>query len=266
MPTNRTRAPLFAAATAALLAAVAAVVGSEPATKPPAKPGAKPEARPVELKTFMCKRGDLLLDEPFTEETWKKNFRPYKGNYVLEDGAVKAAEVPADNHHPAAPHTLNAQDAIVQFRFKFDGATWIAFAFDEKEHVARVWLTPNSFKLFKMTGIGPTTKSETIDEKPMAFEPGKWYTLLIEIRGREMLAQIDGQALILGEREGIDLKKVRIELISGGQWAWFDDLKIWEALPDDTWAKKKPVLLARREAEKKDDEKLKRKLRAKGGG
>ena len=92
------------------------------------------------------------------------------------------------------------------------------------------------------TGIGPTTKSHPIDEHKVKFEPGRWYTIVIEVYENEMVAQIDNMHLAFGGMKKLDREKSRIELISGGQWAWFKDLKIWEALPDKRWPAKREYL------------------------
>jgi len=181
-----------------------------------------------------------------TAETWaSKEWHKYKGKFELVDDALKVAEVPADAHHPAVSRKAELDCAVIQFRFKFEGAGWLGFAFDGKEHVARCILRPDSFEVLKMTGIGGTTKGESIDRKPMKFEQGKWYTIAIEISGKEMLANIDDTHFAFGEKAGVETAKTRFEFISGGQFAWFDDLKIWKGEPDPKWAQKKAVLEAR---------------------
>ena len=201
---------------------------------------------PPDLLNLMVKKGDLLVDEPMTAETWaSKEWNKYKGKFELVDDALKVAEIAADAHHPAVSRKADLDCAVIQFRFKFEGSGWLGFAFDGKEHVARCILRPDSLEVLKMTGIGGTTKGESIDKKQMKFEQGKWYTIAIEINGKEMLANVDDTHFAFGEKGGVETSKTRFEFISGGQFAWFDDLKIWKGEADPKWAQKKAVLEAR---------------------
>lgn len=194
---------------------------------------------------LMLKKGELLVDEGFTPETWgAKDWNKYKGKFEIADGALKVAEVAADAHHPAVSRKADLTCAVIQFKFKFEGAGWLGFAFDGKEHVARTILRPDKFTILKMSGIGGTTKGEAIDEKAVKLADGAWHTIVIEIHGKEMLAQIDNTHFIFGEKAGVEAEKTRFEFISGGQVAWFDELKIWKAEPDPKWPQKKAILAA----------------------
>ena len=190
----------------------------------------------VELKTFMTTRGDLIFEDPLTEESFKKNWRVYKGRYTFDGGNLKVAEIASDGHHPAASRSMDVTDCIVQFSFRIDGAKWLGFAWDRKgDHVARAMIRPNGFRVQMSTGIGPTTKGYPIDDAPLKFEPGTWYTILIEIQGNEMFAQVDDKHVVFGGMKGLDREKTRVEFISGGEHAWFKDLKVWKALPNKRW-------------------------------
>lgn len=206
---------------------------------------AAPAKKQPDALNLMLKKGELLLEESFTPESWgAKDWNKYKGKFELVGEQLKVAELPADNHHPAVSRKAELNRAVIQFKFKFDGAGWLGFAFDGKEHVARTMIRPDKFQVVKMTGIGGTTKGETIDEKAVKLADGAWHTIVIEIQGQEMLAQIDNTHFIFGEKAGVELEKTRFEFISGGQFAWFDELKIWKAEPDPKWAQKKQVLIA----------------------
>jgi len=213
---------------------------------------AEPEKRPADIAPVMCKRGKLLFEESFTEPAINKAWHTYKGNIVVENGALKSQEVAADAHHPAISRKLGAKNVIVQFSFRFDGGKWLGVSFDNKEHVARVMLGPDNFRVMKFSGIGATTKGEQLGQKKTKFEPGKWYTMLVEIHGNEMVARLDDQTYTFGEASaGVDQDKTRFELISGGDWVGFDDIRIWEAEPNPDWAATKAKLIALQPIDKK---------------
>ena len=210
-----------------------------------APPARKPAGKEPAALNLMLKKGDLLLEESFSGESWNsKEWHKYKGKFEVVGEQLKVAEIPADAHHPAVSRKADLNCAVVQFKFKFEGAGWLGFAFDGKEHVARCIMRPDGFQVTQMSGIGGTTRGEKIDEKRLKLDDGAWHTVVIEISGKEMLAQIDNTHFIFGEKAGVETDKSRFEFISGGQSAWFDDLKIWKAEPDPKWAQKKAILAA----------------------
>jgi hypothetical protein len=208
------------------------------------KTDAKKKDKP-DGKVWMCKRGELLWEEKFEGGAWSKEWNRYKGNFVVEGDAVKSAEVAADGHHPAMSRKLGGDNnVIIQFTFKDDGAPWMGFSLDDKEHVARLFLYPDQFKIVKMSGTGPTTKGSDVDTKRMKLNDGNWHTAVWEIYGDEMVATIDDQQMVLGKAEGMTPTRSRCELINGGQWAWYKDIKVWKAEADDKWPQKRAQLMA----------------------
>jgi hypothetical protein len=202
------------------------------------------------MPTLMLTRGKQILDDPFTSESWKKNWSAYKGRYEIVDNQLRVAEQKDDGHHPEASHRGPFHNVIVQFKFRVDGSPWMGFSFSDKEHVARIMIKPDKVELVKMSGIGPTTKGNTLDRLPMKWEPGRWYTMVIELYGNEIVVHIDSLHVLHGEAEGLDIDKGRIALICGGQYAWYDDMKMWEVELDHKWEKRKPLLLQQKEKRK----------------
>ncbi|QOV89805.1 hypothetical protein [Humisphaera borealis] len=215
----------------------------------PAKPKA-PET-PKEPETFLTTRGKLIKEENFSAEGSirdKKLWYIYKGDFSVQEGALRSVERAEDMHHPAMSTKVAGKNLVLQCRFKVDASKWLGLSLDngkEKVHVFRAMVNPTSVSLKRMSGMGPTTKGETIAEQKYKFEPGKWYTLVVEINGNEAVATIpEAQIAITGEHEGIAIEKDRFELISGGNAAWFDDIKIYDAEPNADWSKSKAKIVA----------------------
>ncbi len=195
-------------------------------------------------KVWMVKRGELLWEEKFEGGAWSKEWNKYKGNFVVEGDAVKSAEIAADGHHPAMSRKLGGDNnVVIQFTFKDDGSPWMGFSLDDKEHVARLILNPDQFKIVKMSGTGPTTKGSDVDSRKMKLSDGAWHTVVWEIYGDEMVATIDDTQMVLGKAEGMTPTRSRCELINGGQWAWYKDIKVWKAEADDKWPAKRAAIL-----------------------
>ncbi|MBI3855563.1 MAG: hypothetical protein HY293_07705 [Planctomycetes bacterium] len=199
---------------------------------------------PPEPKVWMCKKGDLLWEEKWEGAELPKDWNKGKGNWVVESGNLKGAELPADAHHAYTSRSVKESNAVIQFSFKLDGAKWMGGFFDGKEHVSALSLNPDSFNIKKMSGIGPTSKSTEIDSTRMKLNDGAWHTVVWEIYGDEMVATIDDQQMVLAKAEGLSSDRSHLELnTGGGQWALFKDVKVWKAELDDKWPQKRAVIL-----------------------
>ena len=202
----------------------------------------------------MTQPGKLLLDEPFTKESWEKNWLKswHKGDWQIVGDQLKVAQIASEGHHPEIGYGGGGpfHNVIAQCKFKYDGAQWMGFGFSDKEHVARIMIGNDGFELVKMSGIGQTTKGVRLDHQNVKWDPTKWYTMTIEVLGNEIIANLDDQYVLYGQADGIDGDKGRFTLIVGGQYGWYDELKLWEALPNPGWEKKKPAVLVQKEKRK----------------
>lgn len=203
---------------------------------------------PPEPKVWMSVRGPLLWEETFSGGTWNKEWNKYKGNYIVEKDQLKVAEQAGDGHLPTMTRNFKESNVVIQFAFKFEGAKWIGVQLDDasndakKEHVAQLTIQPDSFRIEKMTGFGLTTKNMVVDQKKMKFDPGTWHTIVWEIVGDEMVATVDDKEIAMAKVDGMTTTRTRLQLVSSGEWAWYDEIKVWHALPDPKWAKKKAAL------------------------
>lgn len=199
---------------------------------------------PAEPKTWMCKKGELLWEEKWEGAELPKDWYKGKGNWQVESGTLKGAELPADAHHAYTSRKVTDPNAVIQFSFKLDGAKWMGGFFDGKEHVSALTLNADSFVIKKMSGIGPTSKSTEIDSTKMKLNDGAWHTVVWEIFGDEMVATIDDQQMVLAKADGLSSDRSHLELnTGGGQWAVFKDVKVWKAEQDDKWPQKRATIL-----------------------
>jgi hypothetical protein len=206
----------------------------------------------AEPKVWMCLRGPLLWEETFAGGAYSKEWSLYKGKYVVEKNQLKVAEVSTDGHLPTMTRNFKDSNVILQFAFKFEGAKWLGMQLDDatndarKEHVAQLTIQPDGFRIEKMTGFGPTTKNMVVDQRKMKFEAGTWHTMVWEILGDEMVATVDDTEMALAKADGMTLVRSRVQLVSSGEWAWYDKIRVFKAEPDPKWPKKRAVLLEQR--------------------
>jgi hypothetical protein len=209
------------------------------------KAGAK---KPADAKVWMSLKGALQWEESFSGGVWSKEWNRYKGNYVVEKDQLKVAEVAGDGHLPTMTRNFKESNVIIQYAFKFEGAKWLGMQLDDavndqkKEHVAQLTIQPDGFRIEKMTGFAGTTKNFVLDQKKMKFEPGTWHTMVWELQGDEMVATVDDTEMLIAKAEGMNPVRSRVQLVSSGDWAWYDEIKIWKSEVDAKWPKKRAVL------------------------
>ncbi len=200
---------------------------------------------PPEPKTWMSKKGDLLWEEKFEGAALSKDWHKGQGNWVVESGVLKGAELPADKHHAYASRGVSSPDVILQFSFKLDGAGWLGGFFDGKEHVAALAISADGIRMRKMSGIGPTSKSSEVDYTKSKLNDGAWHTVVWEFQGNEMVATVDDKDMAIAKVEGLSMERSHLELnTAGGPWAHFKDVKVWKGVADDKWPQKRAQLMA----------------------
>ncbi|MBV8879165.1 MAG: hypothetical protein JO332_04285 [Planctomycetaceae bacterium] len=199
---------------------------------------------PPEPKTWMTKKGELLWEEKWDESDWPKDWYKGKGNWQIDNGQLKAAELPADAHHAYTSRKVTEINAVIQFSFKLDGAKWLGGFFDGKEHVSCLQMNADGFNIRKMSGIGPTSKSTEIDSSKAKLGDGNWHTVVWEIYGNEMVATIDDRDMVLAKADDLSSDRSHLELnTGGGQWGLFKDVKVWKAEQDDKWPQKRAQII-----------------------
>jgi 3-keto-disaccharide hydrolase len=200
-----------------------------------------------EMKPLMTMRGKLLFSDDFSSGPVARNWKAGKGQWDIVDGALKGVELPADKHAANVRHAMDYHNGIFQFSFRLDGAKMTAFMFNNKDgHVGRVTITPAGFTVRRDK---PNAKSQeqaaVLATVNMPFKAGQWYTMLVEVEGGRILARIDDSHFGFGEHKGIDVDKKDFGMPVGGE-ASFDNIRVWEALPNPSWDKKQLDHLSKR--------------------
>jgi hypothetical protein len=208
---------------------------AEPSTSPSTSPSALP-------KTYLAERGKLLVSDDLAK--MGPQWRVAKGQWEPADGGVQVAEIPADKHGAVARQNLKFDDAIIQYSFKLDGAKGTSLSINTaKAHLCRVLVGPTGMVVRKddKDKAGPD-QAVVLGQVQEKLAPGEWHTLVVEIRGPEMLASLDGQQIAFGQHEAIAATKANFGLTVAGQSASFKDLRVWEALPNKEWEATKAEL------------------------
>ena len=234
-------------------------------------------------KTEMTLPGKLLLSEDFTQPitfaksidrtvhpgTWTEGWRVMNGTWTQVDGGIRGIVKP--KVYPAATLHLPLvyQDAIIQVEVRLDdiplddppkhdsNSAGVVLREGNAAHIGSVRLGKGSFSAGKdktksreVKGVVVTDEEVVFGKQTMPIKPGEWHTILIEVRGEEMLSSLDGGSLVFGSHPIIGLPK---GILSFGtpRSVSYRNLRVYEALPNPAWETNKAVILKQTAAAKK---------------
>ncbi len=193
----------------------------------------------AELELKLGKKGALLLEEKFDgkelPEGWTKN----TGKLTVADGVLKASEVAADMHAAAFRRPLPLQDAAIHVKFRFEGAKMFHVGFDpapgelkKKGHLFSLVFTATGWNLTEhVDKADPKSTNKVLAKATTTFEKGRWYELLLEVKGDDVLAQIAGMKPLRATSKDFRVKKPGIVFRTGGKdtdEVHLDEVRVWE--------------------------------------
>lgn len=213
----------------------------------------------------IAEKKELLFSDDFEGATRPGQWHKVVDTFAFEAGALKGTQtrevtIPASGDKPeikahAAVHGLEVptKDSIVECKIKFDGATMIDVEFDDRKytgahygHICRAQVRLEGVTLIderdgnmqndiRAMPAGPEKNKLLVGRQvtyPVKLKPGQWYALTVETAGDEMRVSIDGKRVAFLKSSGIGHEtKSKIELGVAGKSGWFDDVKVWNAVP-----------------------------------
>ncbi|HEX3871108.1 MAG TPA: family 16 glycoside hydrolase [Pirellulales bacterium] len=210
-------------------------------------------ARADEPATQLARPGKLLFADDFARadagEAWTGSLRSFR----IEDGALVVSQREDATHPAVVRTTVEFKDAVLTFRFRFDGAPRFGVVFNDKNHadshaghICRVSVSPNQISVgddkegAMKHGIyekwqHADTKEEvrsivesTQIKAPVKIESKRWYSMTVEIVGDEMAVSLDGKPITRFKSSGFDhAVKNHWGFTVSGQSIDFDDVKLW---------------------------------------
>ena len=160
-------------------------------------------------KTLMTERSKLLCSEDFATLD-AKTWHVAKGKWEIADGGLKGVEVKTDKHPGVISRQFPFKDAVIQFDVQVNGCRQTTFSINEaKAHLARALFTKDGFSAQKddQDHEGPD-KVAVFGRVALPLKPGEWHTMLLEFKGEEMVATMDGKS-IAGAHPAIPSRRAR---------------------------------------------------------
>jgi hypothetical protein len=185
------------------------------------------------------KRGKLLLAETFDGETVPKGWNRNTGVLAITNGALAASELASDQHAGAFRRLMPLRDCAVQLDFKFTGATMFHLGFDpspgelkKKGHLFSLIITPESWTLTEhLDKADPKSKNVVHAKVATKFPPDQWFSLLLEVKGNEVVARVAGREPLRATAKDFHVRKPGLVFRVGGkdgQGVLIDNVKVWE--------------------------------------
>lgn len=213
---------------------------------------------------------ELLFSDDFERAEIGPAWGPVVPTFTLENGALKGTQTRFDTpatdgkpsmkgHNAVIGTDVPTKDSIIEVKIKFDGATSLSVEFDDRNytgahygHICLVQVKPKMVILVDQRDGGmkneiremandPAKKKERdalLVGRSVSFplsqelQTGKWHTLVLETIGDAMRASIDGTAVAYLKSSGIaHATKSKIELNCGSKDGYFDEIKVWNAVP-----------------------------------
>lgn len=156
------------------------------------------------------------------------------GEWRIENGALIGDELEADHHASSCTYRFEATHLVIKAQVKLDDATQIAIGCRDTVppnlHLSRLYITPDSIWIQKMSGISKSTRKEILVTKEVAIDPQRWYDVTIEIIGDHYVAHVGDQTIEARHERFADAKGI-VALINRGQGARFKNVELWHAKP-----------------------------------
>jgi len=184
------------------------------------------------------RKGKLLLEENFEDAALPKGWNRNTGVLSAGGGVLHASQLASDKHIGAFRKPLPLQDCAIQLDFKFAGASTFQVGFDpapgelkKKGHLFSLAITPESWTLTEhLDKSDPNSKNVVHGKAPAKFPPGQWFTLLLEVKGNDVVARIEGKEPLRASAKDFHVKKPGLVFRAGGkdgQEVLVDNVKVW---------------------------------------
>jgi hypothetical protein len=191
------------------------------------------------LEPTLGTRGRLLMEETFDGASLPKGWASKAGDLHVAGGVLHASQTREGGRLGLFNCELPMQDAAIQLDFKFDGARGINVSVNpsagelrKKGHLYSIMITRSMWNITEHNDkSNRSSQSKALASASATFEQGKWYTLLVENKGEQVVAQIAGQPTLRAASKDFAVKKPGIEFRISGQdkdEVTFDNLRVWE--------------------------------------
>ncbi len=182
------------------------------------------------IAPILAKQGAAVADESFPGSELGKQWAAAKGSWEVKGGALIGSEKPEDKHAGVIALGQKNHDSIIRFSFKFDGAEGLSLSYNHAGgHLFRVNIAKDSVVVMKDGDKKDTSiKAAQLGKAETKFEPGKWYTMVVEVQGTKVAVQTDNGVKISASHDALNVDKTGYRFVVKGASVALADVKTWE--------------------------------------
>ena len=194
----------------------------------------------AELEPILGKKGRLLLEDKFDGDVLPKGWSIKSGAVRVADGTLHTNQrKEKDGRLCLFSREQPMQDAAIQVDFKFSGRGGLNVSVNpapgeltKHGHLFSVMITQVMWNITEHNDKSDrNSQSKALASAAETFAPGQWYTLLVENKGDEVVAQVQGKKPLRASSKDFHVKKPGIEFRVLGRENMeinFDNLRVWE--------------------------------------
>ena len=187
-------------------------------------------AKGVDLKPSLSSPGTVVFQDDFSSGSLSKSWSIAKGYWEVSGGMVVGKEKAEDHHNAVLSLNRPNRNSVIQVSFKLDGASFFHLSYNkEKAHLFRVMVLPTGISIVKdPVLVEPKQPAVTLAKSDTKFETGKWYTMLVEVQGSNVMVQTDNGVKLSGSNPALDTDKVNYRFVTKGASLDLGGVKIWQ--------------------------------------
>ena len=194
----------------------------------------------ADLEPTLGQKGRLLLEENFDGDTLPKGWSIKSGEVRGGGGTLHTTQKKERDSRLCLFNCVQPmQDAAIQIDFKFSGRGGLNVSVNPSPgelakhgHLFSVMITTTMWNITEHNDKSDrNSQSKALASAMETFVPAQWYTLLVENKGDEVVAQVEGKKPLRTSSKDFRVKKPGIEfrvLGREGMEINFDNLRVWE--------------------------------------
>lgn len=187
------------------------------------------------------RKGKLLLEESFSGAAVPAGWNRNTGELAVREGALRSSEVEKDQHAAAFRKPLPLQDCAIQLDFRLEGANAFHVGFDpapgalkKKGHLFSLIISPTGWQITEhLDKSDPKSKNIVHAKAATTFARGEMFTLLLELKGSDVIARVNGKEPLKASAKDFAVKKPGLVFRVAGKGehaVTIDNLRVWELL------------------------------------
>ena len=176
---------------------------------------------------FLAASKNVVVDN-FRSANLDPAWKISKGKWEVTDSALKGSELSEDKHNAVVRRPLGIRNGTIAVSIKLDGAKAAHISINQKSgHLFRLVLTPTGISLQKdKPNANSEEKALALAKVQTPIAPGVWHTVVIDMKGAQITALVDGKWKLQGENEKLAVEKLDFGFPVSGVSASFSKLSV----------------------------------------